>query len=213
MIKIYEFKLSLDGTKLFVHVAANKTAPTTDAKLSTLTISLDGDPNGLSSKAFGLYLSTLGIVSNTGTAEAPIWTVESEYEDEVAINIDLEEVGTAGGCTYLNQLYYLQVTASSEHSTCTSVQEVDAITFDKYPLYKVITCAMDTFVDCEPSKLAVEYLMKLKALEAYIGLGIDYREEINRYYDWLIHSVPLMEVQNRLRVSSRPNYKPCGCGK
>lgn len=211
MIKIYEFKLSQDAKYLYIHVAANKMSPTTDAILNTLIISCDGDPTSDSSKAFGLYLAALGIVSNTGTSESPIWTVESDYEDEIALNIDLQEVGLAGGCSYLNQLYYMQVTATSEHSTCVSIKEVDVITFDKYPIYKAIACAMDSLVGCETPKLVQDYLLKLKTLEAYIALGIDYREDINNYYDWLIHRVPLMEVTTRLRTSSSP--KPCGCGR
>lgn len=211
MIKIYEFKLSQDAKYLYIHVAANKMSPTVDAILNTLTISCDGDPTGDSSKAFGLYLATLGIVSNTGTSESPIWTVESDYEDEIALNIDLQEVGLAGGCSYLNQLYYMQVTATSEHSTCVSINEVDVITFDKYPIYKAISCAMDSLVGCETPRLVQDYLLKLKTLEAYIALGIDYREDINNYYDWLIHRVPLMEVTTRLRTGSGP--RPCGCGR
>ena len=211
MIKIYEFKLSQDAKYLYIHVAANKVAPTTDAVLNTLTISCDGDSESDSAKAFGIYLSILGIVANTGTSDHPIWTVQSAFQDEIAYNIDLSEVGLAGGCSYLNQLYYLQVTATSPHSTCVSVKEVDVITFDKYPLYKALTCAMDSLVGCETPNLVHDYLLKLKAMEAYIALGIDYREDINNYYDWLIHRVPLMEVTTHLRTGG--STRPCGCGR
>lgn len=211
MIKVYEFKLSQDGKKLWIHVAANRVSPTTDAVLNTITISVDGDPNGTSAKAFGLYLASLGIVTNTGTSSAPIWTIEQDYQQEIAYNIDLEEVGTVGACSYLNQLYYMQVTATSDHSTCVTVDDVCVITFDKYPIYKAIGCAMNSLVGCETPKLVADYLMKLKAMEAYIALGIDYKEDINNYYDWLIHSIPLMEVTTRLRTSGGP--RPCGCGR
>ena len=213
MIKVYEFKLSQDGKHLFFHVGANRATPTTDAVLSTLSFSTDGDFDGNSTKAFGLYLSELGIVENTGTKEAPIWTVTNDYQTDVAYNIDLEEVSTVGGCSYTNQLYYMEVTAHSASSTCTSVDKVDVIIFNKYPLYKAITCAMDGLVGCESPQLVTDYLLKLKALEAYIGMGINYKDDINRYYDWLIKKVPLMAVTTRMRLNDFPVNKPCGCGR
>ena len=215
MIKVYEFKLSQDGKHLYVHIAANRTSPTTDAVLNTLTISMDGDFTSDASKAFGTYLATLDtpVVTNTGTSSAPIWTVTEAFQQELVVNIDLEAVGALGECITLDQLYYLQVTASSAYSTCVSVDEVDIITFDKYPIYKALSCAMDSLVGCEPPQLVMDYLLRLKALEASIALGIQYKDDINRYYNWLIKRVPLMAANTNMRVNSNRSSRPCGCGR
>lgn len=215
MIKVYEFKLSQDGKHLYVHIAANKVAPTTDAILSTLTISMDGDFNSDASKAFGTYLATLDtpVVENTGTTANPIWTITDAFQDEVTVNIDLEAVGALGECIALDQLYYLKVTAASAHSTCVSVDEVNIITFDKYPIYKALSCAMDSLVGCEPPQLVMDYLLRLKALEASIELGIHYKDDINMYYNWLIKRVPLMAANTNMRVNNHRISRPCGCGR
>ena len=215
MIKVYDFKLSQDRKYLYIHIAANRTSPTTDAILNTLTISMDGDFTSDASKAFGTYLSTLDtpVVTNTGTSSNPIWTVTEAFRQEVIVNIDLEAVGALGECITLDQLYYLQVTASSAHSTCVSVDKVDIITFDKYPIYKALSCAMDSLVGCNPPQLVMDYLFRLKALEASIALGIQYKDDINRYYNWLIKQVPLMVANTNMRVNSNRSSRPCGCGR
>lgn len=200
MIKLYEYYLTPDGENLVLNVMPNH-EEYTNCRLTSVRLSTTGDfdSSDVSAQKFDTYLQIL-------VDEGEIVIAEG-----FKITVPLKMVFT--NCQDLNNPYYLKVTAAADNSTCTTVKELDSIIFNKYPLYKAISCAANAMEGCEPPQVLIDYLFRLKILEAAVALGTGNREQINYYYNWLIKQTPSGNPKSNSK--GRPVFakSPCGCGR
>lgn len=200
MIKLYEYYLTPDGENLVLYVMPNHDEYN-NCRLTEVRLSTSGDfgSEDTSAQQFDDYLQTL-------VDEGKITIAEG-----FRIVIKLSDVLP---CNATNHPFYLHVSAAADGETCVSVKDLYSIIINKYPLYKAINCAAFSMDGCEPPQILIDLLLRLKALEAAIALGIENRDEINRYYDWFVaNAFTTKTVINTMRKSPILGKSPCGCGR
>lgn len=198
MIILNNYSITADGKWLTVDVIANPVLE--GVYIDSLRISCTGNfgPSDSSAAAFDKLIAD---AINEYTGE-PV-DFEEDCPTEIRIKLDVD--------TFNKPFYLLVVAADPEGSatTCAYKNTLTAVTFNKYPMYQTIACAAKEVIgcSCEPPMHFIDYLMRLKALEASIAVGD--AEAINYYFDWLVlHGTTGYEC-------NKPNVQPlkrgCGC--
>lgn len=195
MIILKEYSVTPDGKWLTIDVIANPSL--SGVYINSLRVSCTGDFGAKDSSA-NTFDTLIGVAKNEYTGEVIDWGTQPTN-----IRIQLE-VDT------LNKPFYLLVSAADPQqsaSTCAHKNILTAITFNKYPLYRSIACAAREFMGCEPPLHFIDYLLRLKALEASIAVGDT--DAINYYFDWLIlNGDSGYQVAS---ISKTPLNTGCGC--
>lgn len=187
MILIQEYKVSPDGKWLTINLKANPAI--TGAYIASVKISTKGDftdTTDTSIAAFDLAIAAAGVDF-------------SVHPTQINIRLDVD--------TIRNAPFYMMVTGPNISTSCAYKRVIYAVTFNKYPLYKALNCASKELDGCEPAQIFVDFLLRLKALEA--AIAINDRVNINKYYRWLIaHGKPTTCGSS---PTSTGTTSPCGC--
>lgn len=205
MISLREFKVSADGRFLTVDVIVD---PSLDGVyISTLRITQTGDfEHGADLHSFDLLISE-ATNHYTGEKMSDSWGTDLT---KVWLTLDLDGFATQG---LPDGPFFMQATALDPESSatlCAYKKAISAVTFNKYPLYKAIACAAHAFDGCEPPVEFLDFLMRLKALEASVQTGS--WNDVIEYYNWLIKHVDMGHkcMGNAPMSSHMPHHTPFG---
>ena len=179
-----------------------------------LTIDMQVNPN-----LEGVYIKSLRL-SNTGdftdadesakTFDAIISSSINEYTrekidwdahpTEIRIQIEVE--------TFCLPFYLMAFAEDPEGAatTCSYKNPLQAITFNKYPFFKTLACMAKDLEGCDIPQPFMDFLLRLKALEASIAIGDV--ESVNTYFKWFA-----LHIEEKVFVLPKPNpvYIGCGC--
>lgn len=177
MFILHDYNVSSDDKWLTVDVEINPQF--TKSYIKTFRISATGDfgDDDTSAKLFDTIIAS---TVDEYTGEAVVFDDVTKVQ-KVRFKIDLSDK------SIMVKPYYLQVLAykaDDEATTCAYVNPLTAVTFNKYPIYRVIACAAHEMDSCNAPRGFIDYLMRLKALEASIAIGDT--DSINAYHEWLI---------------------------
>lgn len=198
MIILNEYSITSDGKWLTIDVKANPTL--TGVYLSALKVSCTGSFSTEDSSV-RYFNNLIDEAINEYTGEVIDW---EDCPTQIRIKLD---------ATIGNKPFYLYVAATDPLqvvTTCAHKSALTAITFNKYPIYQQIACSAHELnvQGCEPPLHFIDYLMKLKALEASIAVGDS--ESINYYFDWLVLNGETGYTSNSSQSVS-PLNSGCGC--
>lgn len=197
MLILKEYNVTPDGKWLTVDLIANPSL--TDVYIKSLRISCTGN-FGESDTSATMFDTLIAEAINEYTGEVIDW---EECPTQIRIKLEVDT---------LNKPFYLLAVAEDPNhvvTTCAHKNTLDAITFNKYPLYQKIACATKEFIGCEPPLHFIDYLMRLKALEASIAVGdVD---SINFYFDWLILHGTTGHNCGRKDLPVAPLKSGCNC--
>lgn len=186
MIIIKDFKVTDNGKWLVIRLNANtETFP--NAYIKSLQISCDGSFTDSATSVFDAFIAEQVDFSSNPT--------------EINITIDID--------SFTGPFYMLVGADGEESTTCAYKSTIEVVTFYKYPLYKALACMANQLDGCEPPQYFIDYLLRLKALEASISV-LD-TEKINYFYKWFILQGGQVSIPTGPRVERI--RKPCGCGK
>ena len=172
MLILRDYNITPDGKWLTIDLVANTSLE--GVYIKSLRVSCTGD-FGESDTSATMFDDLIAAAINEYTGEVIAW---AEHPTQIRIKLEVDT---------LNKPFYLLAVADDpEHqvTTCANRNTLTAITFNKYPMYQTIACAAKQFAGCESPIHFIDYLMRLKALEASIAVGNT--EDINYYFDWLI---------------------------
>ena len=172
MLILRDYNITPDGKWLTIDLVANTSIE--GVYIKSLRVSCTGD-FGESDTSAIMFDDLIAAAINEYTREVIDW---DEHPTQIRIKLEVDT---------LNKPFYLLAVADDpEHqvTTCANRNTLTAITFNKYPMYQTIACSAKQFEGCEPPIHFIDYLMRLKALEASIAVGNT--EDINYYFDWLI---------------------------
>lgn len=114
------------------------------------------------------------------------------------ISLDVDTIGN-------EVIFYINVSGNTtnivgwdELPCYLKIAQADAFTYNKYPIYKNIMCLAKGLIDnCNVPISFVDYILKLKALEAALNVGNN--TAVNKYWKQLIKGINKMTP------------KQCGC--
>lgn len=195
MIILREYKVSDDGKNLIVDVQANPSLQ--GVYLDSLHISCDGT---FTDEATTNFDNLILLATNEYTGEVIDW---ESHPTQIRLTLPIAKAPYVFG----NKMFHLKVTAQDPEqvvSSCCISSTLRTATFYKYPLYKYIACSAHQMDSCDAPQVFIDYLMKLKALEASIAVGDI--SSINEYFDWLI----AQESPCDAPISETPK-SGCGC--
>lgn len=206
MIALREYTVSADDKWLNIDLQANPAL--SGVYIKTIRVSCTGDftPSDTSATFFdGIIADSI----NEYTGEKIVF--DSDLK-EAWIRIDVADVACAQECA--GKPFFLQVTAEDPNgsaTTCAYKSIIETVAFNKYPLYKAIACSAKRFEDCDPPIEFVDFLMRLKALEA--SIKVYDVQSIKDYYDWLIkHSNLGFLCEHKTHHPHTPPIFKSGCG-
>lgn len=134
-----------------------------------------------------------------------VFPISSEIYTDFNIDIDLD------GCPCLkDKIFYLKITAdkfpnTTKCTTCAYTNYAKCVYVDKKSMYGKIACVAHKIEGCDIPRHFIDYLMRLKALEAAIevyqqDINDNYSDDVNTYYQELI-----------LTPKTNVVFKPCNC--
>lgn len=171
MISLREFKVSADDKWLMIDMEVNPSL--SGVYIDAIKISCTGKFTSADTATFDTLLES---AVNEYTGEVIDWT---EHPTKIWLKLDVDVLK--------GNPFFMLVTAQDPEgvaSTCGYKGSIEAVTFNKYPLFKAIACAARHFDSCEPPMAFFDYLMRLEALKASVEVK-DY-DGVIAYYDWLV---------------------------
>ena len=117
---------------------------------------------------------------------------------QLRISLDVDTIGN-------EVIFYINAFGNSENikgwnelPCYLKITQVNAFTYNKYPIYKNIMCLTRELVgNCNIPMSFIDYILKLKALEAALNVGNNIA--VNKYWKQLIKGI------------SKMTPKQCGC--
>lgn len=117
---------------------------------------------------------------------------------QLRISLDVDTIGN-------EVIFYINVFGNSDNikgwnelPCYLKIAQVNAFTYNKYPIYKNIMCLTKELVNnCNIPMSFIDYILKLKALEAALNVGNN--TAVNKYWKQLIKGISTMTP------------KQCGC--
>ena len=117
---------------------------------------------------------------------------------QLRISLDVDTIGN-------EVIFYINAFGNSENikgwnelPCYLKITQVNAFTYNKYPIYKNIMCLTKELVgNCNIPMSFIDYILKLKALEAALNVGNNIA--VNKYWKQLIKGI------------SKMTPKQCGC--
>jgi hypothetical protein len=196
MLILREYKVDRENKWLTVDIEVNPKFE--HVYIQSMRVSTTGDftEEDKSAAAFDALISS---TVNEYTGEVIDW---EEHPTKIRVELDISG---------MIKPFYLEAVAvdpEGEATTCAYKNPLEAVTFNKYPIYRVIACAAHEMDGCDPPQAFIDYLMRLKALEASIAIGD--KESINAYFDWLILHGSTGYVCGPARAPRLSN-PGCGC--
>ena len=180
MININEFRVTPDGKTLIIDVQ------------------VDG-----SNYYNGGVIESIVLDTNSGSQYVEeqnriIQEAIGEGVTHLRINLDVDTIGNEA-------IFYINVFGNSDNiqgwnelPCYLKIAQVNAFTYNKYPIYKNIMCLTKELVsNCNIPMSFIDYILKLKALEAALNVGNNIA--VNKYWKQLIKGINAMTP------------KQCGC--